>query len=87
MSRGSWASAASPSSASRESSGPDSIGPALKGAFSGTYIANEGFTRESAEEILAAADADAVAFGRLFIANPDLPARFARGARRSTSSR
>lgn len=42
----------------------------------GAYIANERFTRESAEAILRSGDADAVAFGKLFIANPDLPARF-----------
>lgn len=64
----------------REHVGPDSLGPQLKKAFGGAYIANEGFTRESAEETLAAGDADAVAFGKLFIANPDLPKRFATGA-------
>ena len=62
---------------SREAQGPDSLGPQLKRAFGGAYIANEGFTRESAEAILDRGDADAVAFGKLFIANPDLPERFA----------
>jgi len=61
----------------REYVGPDSLGPRLKRDFGGAYIANEKFTRESAEEILARGDADAVAFGQLFIANPDLPRRFA----------
>jgi 2,4-dienoyl-CoA reductase-like NADH-dependent reductase (Old Yellow Enzyme family) len=61
----------------REAEGPDSIGPHLKQAFGGVYIANERFTQESAAAILARGDADAVAFGLLFIANPDLPARFA----------
>ncbi|MBL8710539.1 MAG: alkene reductase [Rhodospirillaceae bacterium] len=65
----------------REAEGPDSLGPQLKKAFGGTYIANEGFTQESAEEIIRAGNADAVAFGKLFIANPDLPRRFATGAR------
>lgn len=64
----------------REHAGEGRIGPELKKAFGGTYIANEGFTRESAESALAAGEADAVAFGKLFIANPDLPARFAAGA-------
>jgi 2,4-dienoyl-CoA reductase-like NADH-dependent reductase (Old Yellow Enzyme family) len=36
--------------------------------------------RDSAEELLRAGEADAVAFGKLFIANPDLPQRFARNA-------
>jgi 2,4-dienoyl-CoA reductase-like NADH-dependent reductase (Old Yellow Enzyme family) len=64
----------------RERLGPDRIGPQLKAAFGGVYIANESFTPETAEQTLAAGDADAVAFGKLFIANPDLPQRLARGA-------
>jgi 2,4-dienoyl-CoA reductase-like NADH-dependent reductase (Old Yellow Enzyme family) len=64
----------------REALGPDSLGPKLKRAFGGVYIANEKFDRASAEEILQRGDADAVAFGKLFIANPDLPKRFKTGA-------
>ena len=64
----------------RERLGPDSIGPQLKSAFGGVYIVNEGFTRETAEQALTANQADGVAFGKLFLANPDLPRRFARGA-------
>jgi 2,4-dienoyl-CoA reductase-like NADH-dependent reductase (Old Yellow Enzyme family) len=60
----------------REHEGPGSLGLHLKKIFGGHYIANEGFTRESAEAILKRGEADSVAFGRLFIANPDLPARF-----------
>jgi 2,4-dienoyl-CoA reductase-like NADH-dependent reductase (Old Yellow Enzyme family) len=61
----------------REARKPDSIGPAIKSAFGGVYIANEGFDRASAEQALADGVADAVAFGKIFIANPDLPERFA----------
>jgi 2,4-dienoyl-CoA reductase-like NADH-dependent reductase (Old Yellow Enzyme family) len=61
----------------REALGPGRLGPELKRAFGGVYIANEQFTRESAEEVVSAGEADAVAFGKLFIANPDLPARLA----------
>jgi 2,4-dienoyl-CoA reductase-like NADH-dependent reductase (Old Yellow Enzyme family) len=61
----------------REALGDDSIGPQLKKEFGGVYIANEGFTQETAAQVLAKGDADAVAFGKLFIANPDLPRRFA----------
>lgn len=64
----------------RERQAEDSIGPQLKKAFGGVYIANERFTKESASEILAIGDADAVAFGQQFIANPDLPRRFALNA-------
>ena len=66
--------------ATREKLGPDSIGPAIKDAFGGPLIANEGFDQKSAEQILEAGKADAVAFGKLFIANPDLPQRFAKAA-------
>jgi 2,4-dienoyl-CoA reductase-like NADH-dependent reductase (Old Yellow Enzyme family) len=64
----------------RESLNGPRLGPALKAAFGGTYIANEGFDRQAAEAVLAAGEADAVAFGKLFIANPDLPQRFAANA-------
>ena len=64
----------------RERLGPDRIGPQIKAAFGGIYIANESFTPETAEQVLAAGEADGVAFGKLFIANPDLPRRLARGA-------
>jgi len=64
----------------REKQGPDSIGPAIREAFGGPLIANEGFTQESATRALAEGKADAVAFGKLFIANPDLPERFAKHA-------
>ena len=64
----------------REHQAPDSIGPALKKAFGGVYVANEKFTLDSGNAILAAGDADAVAFGVPYLANPDLPARFAHGA-------
>ena len=64
----------------REAQGPDSLGPELKELFGGVYIANEKFTRESAEAIIESGAADAVAFGVPFIANPDLPERFAKNA-------
>jgi 2,4-dienoyl-CoA reductase-like NADH-dependent reductase (Old Yellow Enzyme family) len=61
----------------RESLKEPRLGPELKKAFGGVYVANEGFTPESAAATLAAGEADAVAFGKLFIANPDLPRRIA----------
>jgi 2,4-dienoyl-CoA reductase-like NADH-dependent reductase (Old Yellow Enzyme family) len=64
----------------RESVGPARIGPQLKTIFGGTYVANEAHTRESAEQLLKTGEADAVAFGKLFIANPDLTRRFALNA-------
>ena len=44
------------------------------------YIANEKYTQRQAEQVIEAGEADAVAFGKLFIANPDLPKRFQTGA-------
>jgi 2,4-dienoyl-CoA reductase-like NADH-dependent reductase (Old Yellow Enzyme family) len=64
----------------RESPKAPRLGPDLKAAFGGVYVANEGFSREEAEAVIAAGEADAVAFGKLFLANPDLPRRFALGA-------
>lgn len=53
---------------------------ALRKAFNGAYIANNLYTRELAIEAVAEGRADAVAFGRLFIANPDLVERLERNA-------
>ncbi|MGC3956420.1 MAG: alkene reductase [Verrucomicrobiota bacterium] len=64
----------------RESVGPTRLGPELKKQFGGVYVANEGFTREMAEQVIQTGEADAVAFGKPFIANPDLVDRFARNA-------
>lgn len=64
----------------REHAGENRIGPQIKAAFGGVYIANEQFNSDSAKAALAAGDADAVAWGKLFIANPDLPQRIKLGA-------
>ena len=64
----------------RESLGEHRLGPALKQAFGGVFIANQQFTQQTAEQTIVAGEADAVAFGVSFIANPDLPERFATGA-------
>jgi N-ethylmaleimide reductase len=47
----------------------------------GVLVTNAGFTFEKARDYLREGWCDAVAFGTLFISNPDLPARFARLAR------
>nr|WBW02130.1 isopiperitenone reductase [Schizonepeta tenuifolia] len=44
-------------------------------AYQGTFICSGGFTRELGIEAVAAGDADLVAYGRLFISNPDLVVR------------
>ena len=60
----------------REYYGQDRLGPELKKAFGGVYIANEKYTQAQAEQVIESGEADAVAFGKLFIANPDLVERF-----------
>jgi N-ethylmaleimide reductase len=47
--------------------------------WSGVLISAGGFTGETAEAAIAEGDADAIAFGRIFISNPDLPRRLAHG--------
>lgn len=44
--------------------------------YRGIIVGNCGYTKETAEERIAAGDADLIAFGRPFITNPDLPERF-----------
>lgn len=63
----------------RETQGPGLLGPQLKQAFGGVFIANQGLNLETATQILNDY-ADAVAFGVPFIANPDLAARLKQNA-------
>jgi N-ethylmaleimide reductase len=48
--------------------------------FKGPMISAGGFTRQTGEQALREGWLDAVVYGQLFISNPDLPERFARGA-------
>jgi N-ethylmaleimide reductase len=52
--------------------------PLVRPHFSGAIIVNAGISPDSAEALVKAGDAEAVAFGRMFIANPDLPERIKR---------
>ena len=49
----------------------------MREAFDGCFIANGNFEPEEAAQWVADGHADAIAFGRLFLANPDLPERIA----------
>ena len=53
---------------------------ALRNRFKGAYIANNGYDFELATKVLAADEADLIAFGKPFISNPDLVERLKRGA-------
>lgn len=50
----------------------------LRTAWKGIYVANGGYDAEQGERAVADGSADAVAYGRLFLANPDLPTRLSR---------
>ncbi|KAL6184399.1 hypothetical protein ACLB2K_045800 [Fragaria x ananassa] len=54
---------------------PHSLVPMRK-AFNGTFIAAGGFDRDDGNNAVAEGRADLIAFGRWFLANPDLPKRF-----------
>ena len=50
----------------------------LRQTFTGAWMVNNGYTKETAMQTIANGDADLVAFGKLYIANPDLVERFKR---------
>ncbi len=52
----------------------------LRQAWAGLYIANGGYDGQSGEQALQDDRADAIAYGRAFLANPDLPWRLAHSA-------
>jgi N-ethylmaleimide reductase len=64
--------------------GPRDIAPfdygSLRKRFAGAYVANNGYDFELANKVLAADQADLIAFGKPFLANPDLVERLQRGA-------
>jgi N-ethylmaleimide reductase len=64
--------------------GPRDIAPfdyaSLRRRFKGAYIANNGYDFELATKVLAEGAADLIAFGKPFLANPDLVERLKRGA-------
>lgn len=57
------------------------LSPAIRKAFTGPLVVNSDyFTREEAQAVLDSGVADAVSFGRAYLANPDLTERLRRGA-------
>ena len=58
---------------------PDTVKQKIRQAFKGTLIVAGGFDAASAEAVLAAKQGDLIAFGKPFIANPDLPRRLREG--------
>ena len=64
----------------RETEGEDSLLSHIKQTFGGPVIANEEMDTSDAQRLLESGIADAVAFGRDYIATPDLAQRIAAGA-------
>jgi N-ethylmaleimide reductase len=64
--------------------GPRDVAPfdygALRSRFANAYMANNGYTLEMSNQALAAGEADLIAFGQAFIANPDLVERLRQNA-------
>ncbi len=60
---------------------------AMHRAFDGAWMVNNGYTKPMAEQAVAGGDADLVAFGRGFIANPDLTRRLREGSPWNTLNR
>ena len=54
--------------------------PILRPIYNGVYFAGVGFTKERGAKLVAENGADAIVYGSLFLANPDLPERFKRDA-------
>lgn len=54
--------------------------PIIRPKYDGIYLAGVGFDKERGERTLAEGGADAIVYGKLFLANPDLPERFRRNA-------
>ncbi|MGJ8697790.1 MAG: alkene reductase [Verrucomicrobiaceae bacterium] len=52
----------------------------IRAAYQGTLVANMGYLAEEANQAIADGEVDAVAFGVPYLANPDLPERFAKNA-------
>ncbi|MES1152269.1 MAG: alkene reductase [Dongia sp.] len=60
--------------------------PQIRKAYKGTLILNSDYHLKDATEVLASGRADAIAFGRTFLANPDLPARLKANAPLNTAN-
>lgn len=55
------------------------VAPDIRAVFPGVLVLNSDFTGERAQRAIANGEADAITFGRSFIANPDLPHRLREG--------
>jgi len=59
--------------------GSDRVTPVIRERFDGPLIVNDGYDAQTAEAVLERGEADLVSFGKLYLANPDLPERVRQG--------
>lgn len=64
--------------------GAERIAPHLRKVFSRSFVLNGGYDAELGEAAIERGEADLIAYGEPFLANPDLPERFRRGAHLNT---
>ena len=55
------------------------VAPLIRKAFGGALVLNSDYDLARGQQAVASGAADAISFGRAFLANPDLPYRFAKG--------
>ncbi|TCS10280.1 alkene reductase [Caulobacter sp. BK020] len=67
--------------------GVERIAPHLRRVFSRCFVLNGGYDAELGEAAIQLGEADLIAYGEPFLANPDLPERFRRGAPLNTPDR
>lgn len=58
--------------------GSDRVTPMIRERYDGPLMVNDGYSPEAAEAVLERGEADLVSFGKLYLANPDLPERIHR---------
>lgn len=58
----------------------DRVTPHFRRIYKGTLITNGGYDRDEGNRVIEDGEADLVSYGKLFLANPDLPARLAKNA-------
>jgi len=66
--------------ATRPAEGSELLTPRLRGFFHQAVMVNGGYDAKTGNEVIEKGWADLVAYGRPFLANPDLPERFRRNA-------
>ncbi|MDB0529834.1 alkene reductase [Ralstonia solanacearum] len=60
--------------------GVERVAPHLRQAFARTFLLNGGYDAQSGAAAISRGEADLIAYGMPFLANPDLPDRYRRGA-------